>query len=371
MKRSEKLLDAIGQIDDRLVEEAARAGEDNALQAARSRAKGSKNRNLKKSSLFRLQGALAACAVLAVCIGIFGLLERSGMIFGPCGATSADMAEMAAEDTNENMAAQSAPEAAEAMPEEGAAAGGAAAQGAGAQGAAAQGATSQGAASQGAAAGGTATQEASPGEVSVGAAPDEGAPAGNMVTEDIPEAAEEKKEAAKQGDKAAKQGDKAAPRALTAGEPEELPEDESKVKDVLTEDVPAEADKETAEQEAQSLGSVNGVTASIETASAERITFVLENGGNEGICYGAAYSLERFANESWESVTPVRELIWNAVGYFQEPGSSREITVNISGSYGKLEAGKYRLVKEYWLESDEGAAERDKYPVYVEFVIAE
>lgn len=78
MKESEKLLDLIGQIDDRLVEEAADAG------AARTDIiiRDGKKRQ-KKAAFYRWQGALAACAVMAVCIGVFGLLERSGMLSAP------------------------------------------------------------------------------------------------------------------------------------------------------------------------------------------------------------------------------------------------------------------------------------------------
>lgn len=84
MKKSEKLLDAIGQIDDRLVEAAAEAG------AERKEITGKvkkRKKMRKKAALYRWQGALAACAVMAVCVGIFGFLTRSGMLFGPFGAS--------------------------------------------------------------------------------------------------------------------------------------------------------------------------------------------------------------------------------------------------------------------------------------------
>lgn len=85
MKKSEKLLDAIGQIDDRLVEEAAGAGTVQ-TEAAGKTEKRKKKR--KKAAIYRWQGALAACAVMAVCVGVFGFLTRSGMLFGPFGASS-------------------------------------------------------------------------------------------------------------------------------------------------------------------------------------------------------------------------------------------------------------------------------------------
>lgn len=83
MKRSEKLLDAIGQIDDRLVEKAADAG------AAPADIAGKKEKKRhKRAALYRWQGALAACAVMAVCAGVFGLLARSGILLSPFEAGS-------------------------------------------------------------------------------------------------------------------------------------------------------------------------------------------------------------------------------------------------------------------------------------------
>lgn len=88
MKKSEKLLDAIGQIDDRLVERAAKAG---AIVGNRKRGK------KKRVTMHRLQGVIAACAMLIVCAGIAGLVQRNGILSDKSGA--ADMAGEAAADS--------------------------------------------------------------------------------------------------------------------------------------------------------------------------------------------------------------------------------------------------------------------------------
>lgn len=80
MKKSEKLLDAIGQIDDRLVEEVAKVsktGTDAGI---------GKPGKKKRLMMYRLQGAIAACVMLAVCAGIVSLVQRKGASSDQSGA---------------------------------------------------------------------------------------------------------------------------------------------------------------------------------------------------------------------------------------------------------------------------------------------
>ena len=85
---SEKLLDAIGQIDDELIEAAAKVREETG--GADWATTGKKRHRAKaggfltgRKAVLRWQGALAACAALAVCIGLIGLLNRSSALPGP------------------------------------------------------------------------------------------------------------------------------------------------------------------------------------------------------------------------------------------------------------------------------------------------
>ena len=85
---SEKLLDAIGQIDDELIEAAAKVREETG--GADWATTGKKRHRAKaggfltgRKAVLRWQGALAACAALAVCIGLIGLLNRSSVLPGP------------------------------------------------------------------------------------------------------------------------------------------------------------------------------------------------------------------------------------------------------------------------------------------------
>lgn len=106
MKKSEKLLDAIGQIKDEYVEEAARAGKAaETLTQAKTEGFGKKPKK-ERAVMYRWQGALAACAVLAVCIGIFALMEKSGVLLWPSGAQNSRSEEI----TADRAAARAVPE---------------------------------------------------------------------------------------------------------------------------------------------------------------------------------------------------------------------------------------------------------------------
>lgn len=311
MKRSEKLLDAIGQIDDRLVEEAARAGKE--------RQEGKKYR---KKTLYRWQGALAACALIAVCVGIFGILKQSGMIFGPYGEKAADTAEMALEDSGVSMAVQ-----VEADP--------------------------------------TAGPEAAVTSNDEAAAPN----AGEMPEAEIEPYAQAAEEKEPKPELAAAE---AVPEALSENA------DQSRMAAAGNQDQnPAAKEAGLSQSESIADGGLtladgsDQVTVSVKEISAERVTFILENRGDESICYGEAYELERLLGESWEKVQPKKVLIWNDGGYETKPGGSNEVVVNIGSAYGKLEPGQYRIVKEYWLESNAGTADYEKYPVYAEFAVAD
>lgn len=343
MKRSEKLLDAIGQIDDRLVEEAGKAG--NVRQEAKEvldklpdgdradrdkkAGKRKKKANGGKHMLYRWQGALAACAVIAVCAGIFGILERKGMIFSPYGKSASDMAEMISESPGAEEAGQeeaASPAELEAMPE--------AAKTAGAE-------------------------EAARNEGQGSMATGENADQSNMASG----------ENADQSGMAS--GENADQAGMASGkEPDQGSQENATAKqqNSFAGDAKSARSDQTAEEAKDESG---GVIVSVKESSAESVTFVLENESDETVCYDAKYGLERMTGESWEPVQPKEEVAWKDVAYYMRPGSSSEITANLGLAYGKLQAGQYRIVKEYWPESDEGSPDYDKYWVYVEFTVTD
>ncbi|MDO4292284.1 MAG: hypothetical protein Q4C65_03535 [Eubacteriales bacterium] len=91
MKKSEKLLDAIGEIDDKYIMDAAAEPE-----RGRENGKMPGKKTGRKRLPFGWQRALAACAALAVCVGLAALLQTRGLLIGPAGGPSGEADEATA-----------------------------------------------------------------------------------------------------------------------------------------------------------------------------------------------------------------------------------------------------------------------------------
>lgn len=376
MKKSEKLLDAIGQIDDRLVEEGAKAGRTSAVPAAgkagninapeqktenrsagehvRKSGKNAGSRkqpidreNRKKAgnrvSLYRWQGALAACAVLAVCVGIFSLLNREGLILSPSKSGSAASQEIAMEEAVGSAADSSMAEGASAAAEEAAVAGAA---------------------------------------FSAGAADDQAIEAADddqfaaAAAEDRPAENAEPAVRSRDGmeDAAGSSADTmAAQPEGYALEAEEDPESEAaNTKESGAEQkLSQEADKGAGSAEVTAESEASTVTVSVKKSSAKGVTFVVANGRDREILFGKAFELEKLMGESWQTVIPEKEVAWDSVGIVLGAGDSYEETVVLDSFYGKLPAGQYRLVKSYTLPAGKEPEGLETYPMYAEFTVSE
>lgn len=304
MKKSEKLLDAIGQIDDRIVEEAAESGV-------------KKKRISPKRKILRWQGALAACAVLAICVGIVGVLNRSGLLWG-YGTKEAAPEEMAGQgvDTEREMSMEQT--AAEAVPEE---------------------------AASGETFGITADTAAA--DMAEAGALEQGS--GAAGAEEQKRNAEEASlsETANWGEDAS--GENAV---QDRGNASKGPENAVKQESAAGEDPGA------------------SVRAVVKESSAESVTYVVENNTDRTITYGRAFSLEKLTDGSWQEVMPEQKVVWTLELLVLDPGSSAEFTVNL-GFYGTLPAGQYRLVKSYQIDTGKEPEEYANYPLYVEFTVSE
>lgn len=302
MKKSEKLLDAIGQIDDRIVEEAAESGV-------------KKKRISPKRKILRWQGALAACAVLAICVGIVGVLNRSGLLWG-YGTKEAAPEEMAGQGVDMGREMSMEQTAAEAVPEEAASG---ETFGITADTAAAD---MAGELEQGSGAAGAEEQKREAEEVS----PSETAKWGEDASGE--NAVQDRENASKGSENAVKQ------------------------ESVAGEDPGA------------------SVRAVVKESSAESVTYVVENNTDRTITYGRAFSLEKLTDGSWQEVMPEQKVVWTLELLVLDPGSSAEFTVNL-GFYGTLPAGQYRLVKSYQIAAGKEPEGQENYPLYVEFMISE
>lgn len=376
MKKSEKLLDAIGQIDDRLVEEAAKSGRMDGMAAAeetdgdseqglqanekkgvradaagknagdRKKALRGKKRNKSGYKIYRWRGAVAACAVLAICVGVLGLLNREGLLLGPFGFGSSSKQEAAADtalsgamDSGAASDAASADSAAADLPAENAEAPAEGVQ--------------------------TASDQTA-------GSPDamEAQPEGHAAEE----AAPEEEAAAAEQQKTGREADKSAQDAKTGTGLEAAMSEEA---DSSAEEKNAEALCELSERTQQSgqestatTEEASTIVVSVKESSAAGVTFEVENHGERAILFGREFELEQLVNGSWQTVAPKTEAAWDSVGIELGTGDAYEETVVLDSFYGKLPAGQYRLVKSYMLAAEKEPQGLEKYPMYVEFTVS-
>lgn len=314
MKKSEKLLDAIGRIDDKYVEEAALAGKRSEDTGARTAKKEPENGRKtgtdrerdrkgkrKKTPVHRWQGALAACAVLAVCIGVSAFLQKSGVLLSPFGGSKASQ-ENEAMDTAEAVYPENAADSPA----------------------------------------GTDTGVTGPMEKAAGqetGLPEQGSPD-----------RDEKLDGAVRAD--SRDGE------AQTGENEGEPAPASL--EMLPQGLQGRAAFEPEEAP---------VTVSDVEYSAGKVTFTLVNEDTENaVTDHRAYYLERLTDEFWQEVPLNQEVEWEESEYTIPAGGSGVETVEVGNLYGELEAGEYRLVRECSLTGDGGM---EQYSYYVEFGVGQ
>lgn len=398
MTGSEKLLDAIGQIDDKLIEEAAAAGgnpgeaiaasgacagaapQRNAAEKAASRRDAAGKAKSRKGAaagrkrtravrLSRWQSALAACAVLAVCTGAFLLLQNKGLLLAP---KSGDSMEAAQDACSPEDAAGAKAGMEEAVLEEGAADAAAPEKPA-----AETGGTGS--------AGGASAEKIRQRDGQPGGAGQDAAAAG----EDVDAAEEAYAGAAADGGEGAATGDPKRAGAdggesQTIGRPamqESIrdAEKENEARSAQQEDLgsgPAAGESGETRQKAQSaerppaprgvyLGDWN-IYAETNDAASDHVTFTVRNEEEQAVLsFGGQYTLEVRNGDRWETLeTKEDPAAWKEMLITVEPGGEREETVEFQQRYGSLAPGFYRLVRPCRVEQDGEAAEET---LYVEF----
>lgn len=372
MNRNEKLLEAIGQIDDKLILDAEKAG------AAKKAAVASgKKKTGKKVTYIRYRNALAACAVLAICLGIYGLLAMEGMILSPFKeADSAEGTQIATETTMDMASVTTADEAA--PTEEKAVAEEAAVEEVPAE--AADG-TAEAAAvdsSDTAAAGETVVSDANS---SIGSDSDSKKQSdsrqgdGNTVStsENVAatETAEAEKENTEKSESAVKEtedtGETENGDAVTEsiGQMELAAAQEPMVMTLGLED------EEISGNEVQQIQDlpVPKLEAKLLKTTGANVTLSLSNQYTDAtVTYASMYELEQQTLDGWNTVAPKDNVAWVDILIELEPGKSSTETVRLANMFGELEAGHYRLVKNCTVTAADSAEER--IVIYTEFDIA-
>lgn len=105
------------------------------------------------------------------------------------------------------------------------------------------------------------------------------------------------------------------------------------------------------------------------TQTAKGATIIIKNNTEEIITYGESYYLEKEKNNKWYKLNTINPLKFNAIAYKLKDKESIEMKVNWSYSYGDLGSGKYRLVKDIFIDSDKTTNELENGRIFVEFSI--
>lgn len=334
MKRSEKLLDAIGQIDDKLVADAAKAGQ----------ASGGRKKN--KAKIYRWQSALAACAALVICVGVISLLNRNGLLLGPAGTDSSGKEEMAmdAQDAVSGSADSSvgSAEAASAVAADSAST------------------TSQQSSSFDMAEAATEEGKAAP---ELGEA-EQNVQSAEIVADDLAGTGADSGISAQSSDREAEQSlqqQKEAGSAESADVTAEAQEESCSLPPAV----------ESVKQAGQSAGMSGQAALTVKESGEKGVTVLIENSGEREILFGEAFELEQLVGESWQTVIPDQAVNWKAVDILVGAGDTYEETIVLDSYYGKLQPGQYRIVKTYQLAAGKEPQGQETYLMYGEFTIGQ
>lgn len=121
----------------------------------------------------------------------------------------------------------------------------------------------------------------------------------------------------------------------------------------------------------ETVNNLDGVTMRVKegTMSSTGLTVVFENKTDKEIIYGDPYTVEKNMDGKWFEVPDILDGNYGFVdiGYGLGPSSTNEWEVDWEWLYGKLDKGKYRLVK--YVSDFRQSGDYDQYYLAVEFEI--
>lgn len=91
-----------------------------------------------------------------------------------------------------------------------------------------------------------------------------------------------------------------------------------------------------------------GVSMSIKenTLTNTGATVIITDFSDRENIYGSSYKLEKEENGIWKELVPKKDLFFNCIGYLVGEDHTLELKVNWEYAYGKLDSGKYRIIKD-------------------------
>jgi hypothetical protein len=97
------------------------------------------------------------------------------------------------------------------------------------------------------------------------------------------------------------------------------------------------------------LNNAKGVSMTIKegTLTDTGATIIIKDISNKNNTFGEEYRIDKYVNNEWQELDVVVKgnYGWNDIGYHIDKNNKLELTINWEWLYGKLEKGKYRLVK--------------------------
>lgn len=118
---------------------------------------------------------------------------------------------------------------------------------------------------------------------------------------------------------------------------------------------------------------IDGVSMSIKegTLTDKGVTIIIKDINGKGkYVYGTEFRVDKSENGNWFKVKEIdNNCGFNQMAYYVDDDGLLEFEQNWECMYGKLEKGKYRLVKDTSLESDEPITNDDYKYFSVEFTI--
>lgn len=100
-----------------------------------------------------------------------------------------------------------------------------------------------------------------------------------------------------------------------------------------------------------------------------KATLILENHTDNDYLYGNPFSIEKEENGNWYKLKPINELSFDLIAYILKAKDSLEIELDWKYGYGELSAGKYRIIKDVFINTEEPIGEEDMVYIAAEFVI--
>ena len=97
------------------------------------------------------------------------------------------------------------------------------------------------------------------------------------------------------------------------------------------------------------------------TLTRSTVTLILKNNSDKSLYFGDPYEIEVYEDSSWRKIEA--DMYFNMPLYELKPGEEKELDFNWEHGYGRLNRGKYRIIKDVYFEKEE------KFYIGCEFTI--